>query len=123
MKRKSVTFTVMDVAYENYTYQPGTDRLTGVAGPDPTNFTFDANGNIIPWSDDITINFEISGTGKLAGVGNGNPADMSSFQQPRKKVFHGICLAIIRPETTPGKISIRAAAEGLKDASLVITTK
>jgi beta-galactosidase len=83
----------------------------------------DANGNIIPWSDDITINFEISGTGKLAGVGNGNPADMSSFQQPRKKAFHGICLAIIQPETTPGKISIRATAEGLKDASLVITTK
>jgi len=83
----------------------------------------DANGNIIPWADDITINFEISGTGKLAGVGNGNPTDMSSFQQPRKKTFHGICLAIIRPEATPGKISLRASAEGLKEAILVITTR
>jgi beta-galactosidase len=83
----------------------------------------DANGNTIPWADDILINFEITGTGKLAGVGNGNPEDMSSFQQPRKKTFHGICLAIIRPEATPGSISIRATAEGLKDASLVIVVK
>jgi hypothetical protein len=28
--------------------------------------------------------------------------------------------AIIRPEGTPGKITIRATAEGLKEASLII---
>jgi beta-galactosidase len=83
----------------------------------------DADGNTIPWADDILINFEITGTGKLAGVGNGNPEDMSSFQRPRKKTFHGICLAIIRPEATPGRINIRATAEGLKDANLVIAAK
>jgi hypothetical protein len=48
---------------------------------------------------------------------------MSSFQQPRKKAYQGICLAIIRPETTPGKISVKATAEGLQEASLVITAK
>ena len=83
----------------------------------------DAAGNVVPDADDIMVNFEISGKGKVAGVGNGNPADMSSFQQPRKKAYQGICLAIIRPETTPGKINIRATAEGLKEASLVIATR
>jgi hypothetical protein len=48
---------------------------------------------------------------------------MSSFQQPVKKAYQGICLAIIRPETTPGKISVSATAEGLKGASVVITAK
>jgi Beta-galactosidase/beta-glucuronidase len=83
----------------------------------------DSEGNIVPDADDILVNFEITGNGKVAGVGSGNPGDMSSFQQPRKKAYQGICLAIIRPDTTPGKISLRATAGGLKEGSVVITTK
>jgi beta-galactosidase len=83
----------------------------------------DADGNIVPDADNIIVNFEVSGNGKVAGVGSGDPRDMSSFQQPKKKTYQGICLAIIRPETTPGKINIRANVEGLKEASLVITAK
>ena len=69
------------------------------------------------------VNFEVTGLGKVAGVGSGNPGDMSSFQQPKKKAYQGICLAIIRPETTRGKISVRAAVDGLKDANIIITTR
>ncbi len=83
----------------------------------------DSNGNIVPDADNIIVDFEVTGNGKIAGVGNGNPRDMSSFQQPRKKAYQGICLAIIRPETVPGKISVRATAEGLKEAYLIITAK
>jgi beta-galactosidase len=83
----------------------------------------DSEGNIVPDADDILINFAITGNGKVAGVGSGNSVDMSSFQQPRKKAYQGICLAIIRPDTTPGIISLSATAEGLKEASIVITTK
>ncbi|MCJ7821318.1 MAG: DUF4982 domain-containing protein, partial [Bacteroidales bacterium] len=72
----------------------------------------DSKGNIVPDADDIMVNFEVTGKGKVAGVGSGNPRDMSSFQQPKKKAYQGICLAIIRPETTPGKINVRATAEG-----------
>lgn len=83
----------------------------------------DSNGNLVPDADELMVNFEVSGNGKVAGVGNGNPRDLSSFQQPKKKVYQGICLAIIRPEIIPGRIRIRASAEGLKDASLEITTE
>jgi beta-galactosidase len=83
----------------------------------------DAEGNIVPNADDIIVNFDVSGVGKVAGVGSGDPGDMSSFQQPAKKAYQGICLAIIRPETTPGRINIRATAEGLKEASLSVTAK
>jgi beta-galactosidase len=83
----------------------------------------DADGNVIPWADDFTINFEIGGNGKLAGVGNGNPGDMASFQQPRRKSYQGKCLAIIRPEMTPGKIIIMATSRGLKECSLGLTVK
>jgi beta-galactosidase len=83
----------------------------------------DNDGNIVPDADNIMVNFEVTGKGKIAGVGNGNHSDMSSFQQPRKKAYQGICLAIIRPEKTPGKINVKATAEGLKSASLSITAK
>lgn len=83
----------------------------------------DSEGNIVPDADGIMVNFEVSGAGKVAGVGSGNPIDMSSFQQPGKKTYQGICLAIIRPGTTPGRIKVRATAEGLKEATLTISAK
>ena len=83
----------------------------------------DSKGNIVPDADNVTVNFEVTGNGKVAGVGSGNPRDMSSFQQPRKKAYQGICLAIIQPDTKPGKINVKATAEGLKEATVVIKTK
>jgi beta-galactosidase len=82
----------------------------------------DSRGNIVPDADDIMVNFEVTGTGKVAGVGSGAPGDMSSFQKPGKKSYQGICLAIIQP-TGQGKIGVRATAEGLKEASLKISAK
>ncbi len=103
------------------------DRTKIMAGRNDLSYVraeiIDSKGNIVPDEDDIVVNFEVTGNGKVAGVGSGNPRDMSSFQQPVKKAYQGICLAIIRPETTPGKISVRATAEGLKEASVVITAK
>jgi beta-galactosidase len=83
----------------------------------------DADGNVIPYADDMKVKFEISGQGKLAGVGNGSPTDLASFQQPEKKTFQGVCMAIVCPDTTPGKINIKAFAEGLKACNLEVTVK
>jgi beta-galactosidase len=83
----------------------------------------DADGNVIPWADEAIINFEVSGKGKLAAVGNGSPCDVASFQQPRRKTYQGKCLAIIRPEMTPGKVTIKATSEGLKECSLELTVE
>ena len=83
----------------------------------------DAEGNVIPDADDVAVKFEITGNGTIAGVGNGNPSDMSSFQQPTKKCFQGKCLVIVRPSARAGKIVLTAKAEGLKDSSVEILTK
>jgi beta-galactosidase len=83
----------------------------------------DSDGNVIPYADDVKVKFEISGQGKLAGVGNGNPKDMASFQQPESKTYQGVCLAIVRPETNPGKINIKATSEGLKECNLEVIVK
>jgi beta-galactosidase len=83
----------------------------------------DKDGNIVPDADNIMVNFKVKGNGKVEGVGSGDPRDMSSFQQPVKKSYEGICLAIIRPENIGGKIYLTATAEGLKEASVSITAK
>ena len=80
----------------------------------------DADGAVIPYADDILVNFEISGNGKIAGVGNGNPYDLSSFQQPRKKTYQGRCLVILSPGLTAGDIIITAKSDGLKEGSLIV---
>lgn len=83
----------------------------------------DANGNVVPNVNDIEINYTISGNGEIIGVGNGNTEDLSSFQQPRKKVFHGKGLVIIRPKGSLGKIVLKASAKGLTESLIEIETK
>jgi len=83
----------------------------------------DKEGNIVPDADNIIVSFEVSGTGKVAGVGSGDPRDMSGFQQPLKKTYQGVCMAVVRPEAKPGKITVRATAEGLRADNVVITSK
>jgi beta-galactosidase len=82
----------------------------------------DADGNVIPYADDTMINFEISGNGEIAGVGNGNPVDLTSMQQPRKKTWQGRCLAIIRPKGEAGKIVLTAKSDGMTEATVEIVT-
>ena len=100
------------------------DRTRINADPDDLSYVraeiTDSEGNIVPDTDDIIVNFKVTGRGTLAGVGSGNPRDMSSFQKPSRKTWQGVCMAIVRPESKPGRIKIRASAEGLKKASLVI---
>jgi beta-galactosidase len=80
----------------------------------------DANGNLVPNVESL-VNYTITGVGTLAAIGSGNPDDMSSFQQPKKKVYQGKGLAIIRSNGSAGKITIKAKAKGLKDAIIEIT--
>jgi len=83
----------------------------------------DAEGNVVPYADNIEINYAISGNGEIVGVGNGNTEDLSSFQQPKKKVFHGKGQLIIRPKGNSGKIMLKANAKGLVGNSIEIVTK
>jgi len=83
----------------------------------------DKDGNVIPYADEVKVKFEISGQGKLSGVGNGSPTDLGSFQQNERKTYNGVCLLIVRPETTPGIINIKATAKGLKECMLAISVK
>jgi beta-galactosidase len=74
--------------------------------------------------DDLEINYSITGGAEIAGIANGNPRDISSFQQNHKKVFQGRGLVIIRPTIGQNKIIVRANAQSLKEGLIeILTTK
>ncbi|WP_394994103.1 glycoside hydrolase family 2 TIM barrel-domain containing protein [Emticicia sp.] len=82
----------------------------------------DEAGNVVPNIGDKLVKYQISGNGSLAGVGNSNPRDMSSFQKPEKMVFQGKGLVIVRSTEKAGKITVKAEAEDLKGGILTIKT-
>lgn len=81
----------------------------------------DENGNVIP-NADIPVNFTISGEGELAAAGNASPNQMTSFRQPKCKLYQGKAIVIIRPSGKAGTITLKAESGGLIPASVVVTT-
>ena len=81
----------------------------------------DAEGNLLPDAA-LPVRFSVSGAGELAGLGSGSPNNPESFRGPVRTTWHGRALAILRPNGGPGKITLRAVAEGLATAEVTITT-
>ncbi|MDT0342845.1 hypothetical protein [Streptomyces litchfieldiae] len=79
----------------------------------------DSRGRVVP--DAVhKVTFEVGGAGALVAVGNGNPHNVDSFQQPRRHTWHGRALAILRPAKTPGSITLTARSHGLRPATVTL---
>jgi len=66
------------------------------------------------------VKFEVEGPGVIAGVGNANPVSPESFQQPERKAWRGRCMVIVKSDTIPGKITLKASSPGLVNGILEI---
>ncbi len=82
----------------------------------------DTNGNIVPNANN-EISFDVSGSGKLKAVDNGDPVSHQSFLSNEMKAFHGKCLAIIQADKQQGTIKLSASAEGLEGMIIELRTK
>jgi len=84
----------------------------------------DKEGNhVYDWNEDVLINFDIEGEGKIAAVGNANPTSRESFQMPQRKTFRGRCVAVLKSTMQAGSITLKVSSEGLKGNSIIITTE
>ncbi len=79
----------------------------------------DSVGRVAPLADNEIV-FHVSGSGKLIGVGNGNPSSHESDKGPVRRAFNGLCLAIVQSTKTAGEIRVKAESPGLKPVELVI---
>ena len=82
----------------------------------------DADGNLVPNADNL-VQFSVTGAGTVIATDNGNETSMESFQSSDRKVFHGLCLAVVRSKDNAGNIQLSAKAEGLMDGQVTITSK
>jgi beta-galactosidase len=74
----------------------------------------DADGTpIYARKDDRKVRVRVSGAGTLAGIGNGNPVDISSFQSGERTTFHGRVVAVVRAGAQTGPIVVDIETEGL----------
>jgi beta-galactosidase len=82
----------------------------------------DEHGAIVP-NAEVPVHFHVTGTGELAATGSGSPNDASGFRERVHKTWRGRCLAILRPNGNAGKITLKAEADGLKVAAVVVETR
>lgn len=101
------------------------DRMTIQAGPGDLCYVtvevIDRNGSINP-SADNNIFFTVKGTGEIAAVGSGNPTSTERYRGNQRQAFRGRCVVVLKSNGKVGDISLRAQADGLERAEVIIHT-
>lgn len=96
----------------------GADRMQMTAnGQDLAYVTielFDANGTpVYARGDERRVKVRVLGAGRLAGLGNGDPQDVSSLQSGDRMTFHGRAVAVVQAGTKAGDLFVEIEVEGL----------
>ncbi|MBU2881732.1 DUF4982 domain-containing protein [Psychrosphaera sp. B3R10] len=83
----------------------------------------DKNGNMVPNADN-KIQFNVSGAGEIAAVGNGDSATEEPFIADYRRAFYGKAMLIVKSKkNTAGEIKISAFADGLDSQPISIQAK
>jgi len=100
-------------------------------GEDVSVFTvsaLDAQGRVVPVAQN-KINLTIEGTGKILGVGNGDPSChepdtfVSSTNQWSRTLFNGLAEVIVQSTKDAGEIKLTASADGLTSATVSVQSQ
>jgi len=85
----------------------------------------DAENRVVPIADQL-IRFTLDGSGRILGVGNGDPAshEADQYADPaawQRHLFNGYAQVIVQAGRSAGPIHLRASADGLQPADLQIS--
>jgi beta-galactosidase len=99
------------------------DRTTLAADGQDLSFVtveiLDEKGTLVP-NGDPTVRFTLTGSGRIAGVGNSDPRSVESFQQPRRKAYQGRCLVVVKTGRETGDLRLTAEADGLRGGDCLL---
>ena len=79
----------------------------------------DEDGLVHPGADRV-VTFTLSGASELAALGSGDPTSTEDYRGNHRSTFRGRCLAVVKSGPEAGEIRLRAEAEGLEGAEVVI---
>ena len=80
----------------------------------------DKDGNLCPLAAN-KMELSITGPGRIAGVGNGNPQSFDSFQASEVKLFYGKAMIIVGSGFEKGEVTIQVTSGDLQKDSKRIT--
>ena len=107
---------VVKTAGEPYQIRLTPDR--SVINADGTDLSYilveayDKNGNLCPLAGN-KIEISLSGPGKIAGVGNGNPQSFDEFNANYVNLFYGKAMIIVGNDFKKGELTVTAESKGL----------
>jgi beta-galactosidase len=79
----------------------------------------DSDGITCPNVDKL-ISFNISESGIISAVDNGDNNSHEAFQASERRVFNGQCIAMIKAKTATGKITLTASSPDLTSGTVTI---
>lgn len=82
----------------------------------------DHKGRFVP-TENRKVRFTVTGLGHMLGVGNGDPNCHERDIAEERSLFNGRCQAVLQSIRGAGTMTIRAEADGLEPADLVIEVK
>jgi beta-galactosidase len=94
--------------------QAGTDDLGYV-----TVEVVDGEGRRCPDAEHELF-FTVQGVGSIAAVGNGNPVSEEPYRGHARRAYQGRCLVVVQANGEPGTVHLRAQADGLDPAEVII---
>ncbi len=77
----------------------------------------DAQGRVVPTADNM-VHFAVTGRGRNAGVGNGDPSCHEPNQANFRSAFNGLCMVLVQATRRAGRIALEVRSDGLKSASV-----
>ena len=85
----------------------------------------DEKGREVPDASNL-ITFNIKGSGRIIGVGNGDPSSHEADKCPegswKRHLFNGKCQVIVQSSIQKGEILMDASTEGIQSANVIIKT-
>jgi beta-galactosidase len=81
----------------------------------------DKEGSIVPVADNEIV-FQVSGPGRIIGVGNGDPSSHEPDKAHKRRAFNGLCMVIVQSRKEPGEIRLEASSPGLEPVTLAIAS-
>jgi len=82
----------------------------------------DEDGRLCPKADN-NILFTVNGQAEIAAVGSGNPTTTERYRGNQRQAFQGKCVVVVKSNGQPGEIQLRAQADGLDVAEVLISAQ
>jgi beta-galactosidase len=86
-------------------------------------YAVDEAGRIVPTAPRAEVQFEVGGAATLRAVDNGDHSTDRIFTASHIDLYNGFAMAILRSTKQPGEVSLKATADGLGSAEVILITK